>query len=139
MPGYELSIIAKVLHGAELRQMLKRSLTFILENGCIVRKLEYLGEKRLPYRMSAHSQSHTHGQYFLVDFHGPTTVLPTLRSYFRREIDVIRPVIVRHETEKDTPNPSDCEGPFSDLYQPKIKNPKKLLPKVAKELKDIKL
>ncbi|PIK52810.1 putative 28S ribosomal protein S6, mitochondrial-like [Apostichopus japonicus] len=135
MPGYELSLIMKVLHGPELRDAVRRSLTFILENGGIIRKLEYLGEKRLPYRMRAHNENFVNGRYFVVDFHAPTSILPVMHNYFKREIDIIRPSMIRQETEA-MPTSKPCEGVFEDIYQPKQR---KLLHTVQNQLKDIKL
>lgn len=136
MPGYELSLILKVLHGPELKEAVKRSVSFILENGGIVRKLEYLGEKRLPYRIKNHNQSFVEGRYFIVDFHGPTSILPLMSNYYKRDIDIIRQSIIRQETESLDRYSALCEGVYDDKYQPSKKN---IMPAVRDQLKNIKL
>ncbi|XP_071819876.1 solute carrier family 35 member G1-like [Apostichopus japonicus] len=73
--------------------------------------------------------------YFVVDFHAPTSILPVMHNYFKREIDIIRPSIIRQETEA-MPTSKPCEGVFEDIYQPKQR---KLLHTVQNQLKDIKL
>ena len=46
----------------ELTQVLRRSCATILERGGIIRKMENLGHKTLPYKMSVHGQRHTTGR-----------------------------------------------------------------------------
>ncbi|OWK00574.1 MRPS6 [Cervus elaphus hippelaphus] len=45
----------------ETAAALKRTLEALMDGGAVVRSLENLGERALPYKMSAHSQRHTRG------------------------------------------------------------------------------
>ncbi|XP_063812589.1 small ribosomal subunit protein bS6m isoform X2 [Pseudophryne corroboree] len=89
---------------------LKRTIETLMEKGAIVRNLENLGEKPLPYKMFKHSQRHTQGGYFLVDFYAPPTILPSMADHLSRDIDVVRQTILKHEEEKTLDRP--CEGIF---------------------------
>ncbi|CAI9622733.1 unnamed protein product [Staurois parvus] len=72
----------------------------LFERGAIIRNLESLGEKNLPFRMSKHSQYHSRGGYFLVDFYAPPTVISNFLDHLSRDTDIIRPTILKHEEEK---------------------------------------
>nr|XP_054752935.1 28S ribosomal protein S6, mitochondrial-like [Lytechinus pictus] len=135
MPGYEVSLIMRVMRRPEMVDALKRSLTQVMENGGIVRKIENLGEKQLPYRIRAHRQNFSYGQYFVVDFDGPPTVIEPLNEYFRRDIDIIRPSILNRASEQ-WPEDMVCEGPHDERYNPMVKNLKKLKVNVLQELED---
>ncbi|XP_076444656.1 small ribosomal subunit protein bS6m-like [Babylonia areolata] len=90
MPSYELSLIVKTLQRPELARALRRSCATILEKGGIIRSMENLGHKTLPYKMSAHGQRHMTGSYFLVHFDSPTSVLPEVKDEFKRDVDIVR-------------------------------------------------
>ncbi|KAG8590973.1 hypothetical protein GDO81_006992, partial [Engystomops pustulosus] len=94
---------------------LKRTIEALMEKGAIVRNLENLGEKNLPYKITKHNQRHSRGGYFLVDFHSSPSVIPNMLEHLSRDIDVIRPTILQHEEEKPAEKP--CPGilPVTDL------------------------
>ena len=45
-----------------LASLLRRTATWIMDNGGVVRKFENLGEQELPYKMKAHAERFTHGR-----------------------------------------------------------------------------
>ncbi|KAL8570935.1 hypothetical protein ACOMHN_023607 [Nucella lapillus] len=117
MPSYELSLIVKTLQRPELAQVLRRSCATILEKGGIIRNMENLGDKTLPYKMSNHGQRHTIGSYFLVQFDSPTSTLPEVKDELRRDVDIVRHNIFSAENEVVRP----ClRGPcqFGELPNP---------------------
>ena len=61
MPRYELALILKAMQRPETAAALKRTLEALRDRGAVARSLENLGERALPYKMSAHSQRHTRG------------------------------------------------------------------------------
>ena len=63
MVHYELALILRAVGKQELPAALRGVCTTLLQNGAILRKLENLGEKELPYKMSAHKERFTHGRY----------------------------------------------------------------------------
>nr|XP_010954841.1 28S ribosomal protein S6, mitochondrial [Camelus bactrianus] len=91
----------------ETAAALKRTLEALMDRGAVVRNLENLGEQALPYKMSSHSQRHTRGGYFLVDFYAPTTTVDGIMEYLSRDTDVIRPNIVKHPLTQEV---KKCEG-----------------------------
>uniref|UniRef100_G1PYQ6 Small ribosomal subunit protein bS6m n=1 Tax=Myotis lucifugus TaxID=59463 RepID=G1PYQ6_MYOLU len=91
----------------ETAAALKRTIEALMDRGAIVRNLENLGERMLPYRISAHSQRHNRGGYFLVDFYAPTTTVESMLDHLSRDIDVIRPNIVKHPLTQEV---KACEG-----------------------------
>ncbi|KAB5582067.1 hypothetical protein PHYPO_G00182890 [Pangasianodon hypophthalmus] len=75
MPRYELALVLKAMQRPETAAVLRRTVETLMERGAVVRNLENLGERRLPYKISKHNQRHTHGAYFLIDFHSAPPVL----------------------------------------------------------------
>lgn len=45
----------------ETAAALKRTLEALMDRGAVVRNLENLGERALPYKISAHNQKHNRG------------------------------------------------------------------------------
>nr|XP_026249344.1 28S ribosomal protein S6, mitochondrial isoform X2 [Urocitellus parryii] len=61
MPRYELALILKAMQRPETAAALKRTIEALMDKGAIVRNLENLGERVLPYKIFAHSQQHRKG------------------------------------------------------------------------------
>lgn len=94
MPSYELALILKTMSKPELIATLMRAGEGILQRGGIIRHLENLGTKELPFRMRAHNQSHMKGSYFIFHFESSPTIIDDLKDLCLRDIDVVRPSIV---------------------------------------------
>ncbi|XP_068401800.1 small ribosomal subunit protein bS6m [Eschrichtius robustus] len=122
MPRYELALILKAMQRPETAAALKRTLETLMDRGAVVRNLENLGERALPYRISAHSQRHTRGGYFLVDFYAPTTTVEGIMEHLSRDIDVIRPNIVKHPLTQEV---KECEGIVPVPLEEKLYSTKK--------------
>lgn len=91
----------------ETAAALKRTIESLMDRGAIVRNLESLGERALPYRISSHSQQHSRGGYFLVDFYAPTSAVENILEHLARDIDVVRPNIVKHPLTQEV---KECDG-----------------------------
>ncbi|XP_048202220.1 28S ribosomal protein S6, mitochondrial [Perognathus longimembris pacificus] len=122
MPRYELALILKAMQRPESAAALKRTVEALLDRGAIVRNLENLGEKALPFKMYAHSQQHRRGGYFLVDFYAPTTAVDTIMEHLSRDTDVIRPTIVKHPLTQEV---KECEGIVPVPLEEKLYSTKK--------------
>ncbi|XP_034041366.1 28S ribosomal protein S6, mitochondrial [Thalassophryne amazonica] len=99
MPRYELSLILKVMQRPETAAALRRTVEALMERGAVVRDLESLGERTLPYKIVKHSQKHDRGSYFLLDFYAAPTILIGLVNHLQRDVDVVRPTVLK----KDVP------------------------------------
>ncbi|KAJ7320549.1 hypothetical protein JRQ81_020060 [Phrynocephalus forsythii] len=106
MPRYELALIMKAMQRPETAATLKRTVEALMEKGAVVRNLENLGQRQLPYRMYKHDEHHYRGGYFLVDFESPPTVVSTTMEQLGRDIDIIRSTVVKHDAAK----PEECMG-----------------------------
>ncbi|XP_022081952.1 28S ribosomal protein S6, mitochondrial-like [Acanthaster planci] len=127
MPGYEMALIMRVMKRSDLIEAVKRSVGAVIEQGGIVKKLENLGEKRLPYQMNVHAQKFTRGHYFVLEFDSPPNTLASLQEYLHRDVDVIKPTILNRETETREPPP--CPGPYTGRYstpEKSVRNPGKI-------------
>ncbi|XP_078088913.1 small ribosomal subunit protein bS6m [Mustelus asterias] len=122
MPRYELALILKAMQRTETAAALRRTVEALLKNGAVVRNLDNLGEQTLPYKMSKHNLRHASGGYFLVDFDAPPTVIPTMLDHLGRDIDVIRPTILKHRTPETD---ETCPGMTQPNYEAKLQSRKK--------------
>ncbi|NWU94339.1 RT06 protein, partial [Upupa epops] len=91
----------------ETAAVLKRTVEALMERGAIVRNLENLGERSLPYKISKHKIRHRRGGYFLIDLEGPPSIVSTMMDHLERDIDVIRPTFVKHPALKAE---EECHG-----------------------------
>ncbi|XP_066535392.1 28S ribosomal protein S6, mitochondrial [Hoplias malabaricus] len=97
MPRYELSLILRAMQRPEVAAALRRTAETLLERGAVVRELQSLGERTLPYNISKHNQRHTRGAYFLMDFHASPSAVKGLLNHLERDVDVIRPTVLKKD------------------------------------------
>ncbi|XP_062982740.1 small ribosomal subunit protein bS6m [Elgaria multicarinata webbii] len=121
MPRYELALILKAMQRPETAATLKRTVEALMERGAVVRNLENLGERALPYRISKHNEDHTRGGYFLVDFDSPSTIVSAMLEHLGRDIDVVRSTILKHHVVKM----EECMGIIPDNIEDKLTYKKK--------------
>ncbi|XP_017268322.1 28S ribosomal protein S6, mitochondrial [Kryptolebias marmoratus] len=108
MPRYELALILKAMQRPETAATLRRTVETLMERGAVVRNLENLGERLLPYKMTKHDQRHTRGTYFLIDFYSAPNILTGLLDHLHRDVDVVRPTVLRKDEQVRR---STCCGP----------------------------
>ncbi|NWZ87245.1 RT06 protein, partial [Poecile atricapillus] len=80
----------------ETAAALKRTVEALMERGAIVRNLENLGERSLPYKISRHKERHKRGGYFLIDLEAPPSIVSPMMDHLGRDIDVIRRAFIKH-------------------------------------------
>ncbi|KFW93267.1 hypothetical protein N336_12602, partial [Phalacrocorax carbo] len=100
----------------ETAAVLKRTVEALMERGAIVRNLENLGERSLPYKISKHKERHRRGGYFLIDLEGPPSIVSTMMDHLGRDIDVIRRAFVKHPVSKT----EECSGITPVNYEDKL-------------------
>uniref|UniRef100_A0A8C5T145 Small ribosomal subunit protein bS6m n=1 Tax=Malurus cyaneus samueli TaxID=2593467 RepID=A0A8C5T145_9PASS len=106
MPRYELALIVKAMQRPETAAVLKRTVEALMERGAVVRNLENLGERALPYKISKHKERHKRGGYFLIDLEAPPSLVAPMMEHLGRDIDVIRRNFIKHPT----PRAEECSG-----------------------------
>ncbi|NXO18003.1 RT06 protein, partial [Oriolus oriolus] len=84
----------------ETAAALKRTVEALMERGAIVRNLENLGERPLPYKISKHKERHKRGGYFLIDLEAPPSIVSPMMDHLGRDIDVIRRAFLKHPVAK---------------------------------------
>eukprot|EP00112_Aurelia_sp_Birch-Aquarium-sp1_P002109 Seg123.4 transcript_id=Seg123.4/GoldUCD/mRNA.D3Y31 product="28S ribosomal protein S6 mitochondrial" pseudo=true protein_id=Seg123.4/GoldUCD/D3Y31 len=97
MPRYELTMITRLLQKDGLASLLRRTATWIMDNGGVVRKFENLGEQELPYKMKAHAERFTHGRYLVMDFYLGADKVTELENELRVDSDLVRPRVFKKE------------------------------------------
>ncbi|PKK32666.1 mitochondrial ribosomal protein S6, partial [Columba livia] len=121
MPRYELALILKAMQRPETAAVLKRTVEALMERGAVVRNLENLGEKSLPYKISKHKERHRRGGYFLIDLEGPPSIVSAMMDHLGRDIDVIRRAFVKHPVSKT----EECSGIIPVNHEDKLMGKKK--------------
>ncbi|NWQ70502.1 RT06 protein, partial [Neopipo cinnamomea] len=117
----DISLFFSFLFKPETAAVLKRTVEALLERGAVVRKLENLGERALPYKISKHSERHRRGWYFLVDLEAPPSIVSPMMEHLGRDIDVIRRGFVKHPVAKA----EECPGMIPMDYEDKLRGKKK--------------
>ncbi|XP_037638345.1 28S ribosomal protein S6, mitochondrial [Sebastes umbrosus] len=110
MPRYELALILKAMQRPATSAALRRTVETLMERGAVVRDLENLGDRLLPYKINKHNEKHSRGAYFLVDFYAAPTILTGLLDHLHRDVDVVRPTVLKKE-DQDQVSQSNCCGP----------------------------
>lgn len=107
MPTYELAVVLRKMARVckyvqyktyffiyfiqpEVVSTLKRTAEAIWEKGGIIRKLDNLGSRPLPYKISEHGLVHREGQFFAIQFDAPPANIKELHDEFGLDIDIIR-------------------------------------------------
>nr|XP_033803382.1 28S ribosomal protein S6, mitochondrial [Geotrypetes seraphini] len=121
MTRYELALILKAMQRPETAAVLKRTVEALMKYGAVVRNLENLGERSLPYKICKHSHRHYRGGYFLVDLDAPSTIVPRMLEHLDRDIDVIRPTFLK----QTLPTSKECEGMKPPDYEAKLRSRRK--------------
>ncbi|XP_004077505.1 28S ribosomal protein S6, mitochondrial [Oryzias latipes] len=111
MPRYELALILKAMQRPETAAALRRTVETLMERGAVVRDLENLGERLLPYKMTKHNQRHSRGSYFLVDFYAAPSILNGLLDHLHRDVDVVRPTVLKKDEQVSTSTTTCCGAP----------------------------
>lgn len=88
----------------ELIATLKRTAETIYERGGIIRKLDNLGFRDLPCKMSKDRTPYRQANQFIYTFDVPPQVLADLNEEYRRDVDIIRQVVYKIKE----PEPHPC-------------------------------
>ncbi|KAB0342241.1 hypothetical protein FD754_019167, partial [Muntiacus muntjak] len=76
-----------------------------------------------PFRLTRHGEVVTVGlMYFLVDFYAPTTTVESIMEHLSRDIDVIRPNVVKQPLTQEV---KECEGMVPVPLEEKLYSTKK--------------
>lgn len=108
MPRYELALILKAMQRPETAATLRRTMETLMQRGAVVRDLENLGERLLPYKITKHNERHNRGSYFLIDFYAAPSILTGVLDHLHRDVDVVRPTVLRKDVQVSSTN---CCGP----------------------------
>ncbi|KAL5503264.1 hypothetical protein EMCRGX_G010186 [Ephydatia muelleri] len=95
MVQYEVALILRSVPTAELSQLLKKTLSVVLDQGAVLRKVENLGERQLPYRMRAHSKYFQDGRYLVFNMDASPQMAITIRNKLRANADTIRTTLLK--------------------------------------------
>lgn len=80
---------------------LKRTAAQIFDKGGFIRKIDNLGPRNLPYKISEHGLVHRTGNSFIIKFDVPPKHLADLDEEYGRDVDIIRKLIIKvQEPEK---------------------------------------
>ncbi|KAI0081273.1 hypothetical protein K474DRAFT_1656770 [Panus rudis PR-1116 ss-1] len=96
MPFYRMLCIAA--HNAEynhIKGLVRRSASHIMDNGGVVRAIDWWGTKSLPQRMRRHRSIYTIGDYWTMSFDASPKSLAQLNATLRRDPLVIRWTVLK--------------------------------------------
>lgn len=87
----------------ELAATLKRAAEAIYDRGGIIRKLDNLGFRDLPFKMSMDRVGYRQGNQFIYTFDVPTQKLTELSEEYNRDVDIIRQSIYKIKEHEQVP------------------------------------
>ncbi|CAH1403092.1 unnamed protein product [Nezara viridula] len=90
MPSYELAMLTRSLSKPDMVSILKRTANAIFDCGGIIRSIENLGKRAMPYKTSSHGAVHREANYFVLMFDAPPSKLEDLKRDYNRDVDIIR-------------------------------------------------
>lgn len=101
MPAYELALMLRAMPKPELKTTLKRISHAIFDRGGIIRTIENLGFRALPYKTSAHNLVHREANFMVFKIDTPTQILNDLKEEYSRDVDIIRQRIFKLQEQND--------------------------------------
>ncbi|XP_067013524.1 small ribosomal subunit protein bS6m [Anabrus simplex] len=101
MPTYEMPLLLRIMSRSEVVSTLRRTADAIFEKGGIIRQINNLGTRELPFKMSAHGMVHKKGSYFMFQFDVPPSSLGDLAERYGRDVDIIKRRIYKVEEEPE--------------------------------------
>lgn len=110
MPKVSIYINRKlqIINGSNLQPeiitTLKRAADAIYDKGGIIRKLENMGTRPMPFKTSNHGMVYNKAAYFLLEFNIPPTAIEDLKEEYARDVDIIR----RRIYKKVAPDNFEC-------------------------------
>jgi len=96
MPFYQVLCIAA--HNPEYRQiksLVRLAATHILNNGGVVRGIQYWGTETLPQRMRSHGTNHEYGDYWTMHFDASPEKQKGLSKLLRKDPRVVRATVLK--------------------------------------------
>ncbi|XP_041973440.1 probable 28S ribosomal protein S6, mitochondrial [Aricia agestis] len=103
MPTYELALMLRAMPKAELKTALTRVSHAIFDRGGIIRNIENLGFRNMPYKTSSHGLVHREANYFIFKIDTATQAVADLKEEYSRDVDIIRQRVFKAQTEESTP------------------------------------
>ncbi|XP_018325427.1 probable 28S ribosomal protein S6, mitochondrial [Agrilus planipennis] len=100
MITYELMLVLRVMPKPELVSTLKRIAQCIYDKQGIIRKVENLGTKSLPFKISIHGNVYRDASYYLMEFNTPPHSVEELAEEYNRDVDIIRKQIYKKAAEE---------------------------------------
>lgn len=104
MPTYELALMLRAMPKPELKSTLTRISHAIFNRGGIIRNIENLGFRPMPYKTSSHSVVHREANYFIFKIDTATQAVVDLREEYSRDVDIIRQRVYKTQEKADGNN-----------------------------------
>ncbi|KAB0796424.1 hypothetical protein PPYR_10485 [Photinus pyralis] len=98
MITHELMLLYRVMPKPELVTTLKRTAETLFSRGGIIRKLENLGTRDIPFKISAHGVVYKQASYYVFTFNVPPIAIKDLLDEFERDVDIIRRKIFKQNS-----------------------------------------
>jgi small subunit ribosomal protein S6 len=83
----------------ELLKALRRTADVIFDRGGFIRKIENLGPRTLPYKVSIHGLVNREGHAFVYKFDIPPPFLADINEEFARDVDIVKRFVFRQESK----------------------------------------
>ena len=86
----------------QLIEHIKTTSKILMQKDCVIRKIQSMGLKKLPYRIKKNGVTNFEGHYWQILFYGRPSVQNELRDILRKDEEVIRMEILKQGTALNT-------------------------------------
>eukprot|EP00954_Amorphochlora_amoebiformis_P017265 1317970-Amorphochlora_amoeboformis.AAC.1 len=118
MPTYDILCIAKVTSKENFKRIFRNATSIVVRNGGLVRGVDNLGVRPLPYRMRAHTKWNYYGNYFKFKVQINPQTLKEVDKSFKIDEDMIRWTPIKEPRRQRVPEPfSAVQELKSDLEE----------------------
>ncbi|PWN19965.1 hypothetical protein BCV69DRAFT_313173 [Microstroma glucosiphilum] len=119
MPLYELFCVSAASpSSAPFRELIRSTSRLVVDNGGVVRGMQYWGRRYLPQRTKRHQQYHYEGDHFLLQFDTSPPVLSVLNSRLRADPRVVKWTALKLGEKLHEITPRGTSGGYNDLLGP---------------------
>ncbi|XP_046978908.1 probable 28S ribosomal protein S6, mitochondrial [Vanessa cardui] len=120
MPAYELALLLRAMPKGELKKTLTRISHAIFNRGGIIRNIENLGFRAMPYKTSSHGLVHREANYYVFKIDTATQSVADLKEEYSRDVDIIRQRVFKMNENMEPPPCTLAEELLPPAYREEV-------------------
>lgn len=103
MITYELCLLLRTMPKSQLKSTIKRTAQAIFDKGGIIRRIENMGTRDMPFKTSVHGVVYNKASYYLMEFNVSPQHVEDLGEEYGRDVDIVRKSIFKKQALSEVP------------------------------------